>query len=127
LFAELLISELIKISTFEFTLESVAEFTIITAFAIILLSAVVHILSERGRYGIIKSIAYTRFIMLLFFCMLILFLYPDAEGSLSTIIAVPASVVASEYLVNYEKSNKHHIQFLILIMLIIVNRISDFI
>jgi hypothetical protein len=61
------------------------------------------------------------------FCVLILFLYPDAGGNLSMIIAVPASVVASEYLVNYEKSNKHHIQFLILIMLIIVNRIADFI
>jgi hypothetical protein len=127
LFAELLISELIKISTFEFTLESVSESTIIAAFTVILLSAAAHILSERGRYGIIKSIAYTRFIMLLFFCVLVLVLYPGAEGSLSTIIAVPASVVASEYLVNYEKSNKHHIQFLILIMLVIVNRIADFI
>jgi len=127
LFAELLVSELIKISTFEFTLKSVAEFTILAAFAIILLSSVAHILSERGRYGLVKSIAYTRFIILLLFCVLILFLYPDAGGSLSTIIAVPASVVASEYLVNYEKSNKHHIQFLILIMLIIVNRIADFI
>ena len=127
LFAELLILELLKISTFEFTLESVAEFTVLAASSIILISAVLHILSVRGWYSTIKSIAYSRFISLLFFCVLILFLYPHAEASLSIIIAVPASIIVSEYLVNYEKGNKHHIQLLILIMLMLVSRIGDFI
>lgn len=127
LFSDLMLTDLLKISTFDFSLKSVAEFTIMASYAVTLMSAVAYILSDRRGCSIIKSLTQTRFILLLFFCVLLLFLYPDTRGSLTTVLAVPACVVVSEYLTNYDKSNKNRIQFLVLIILVIVSRISDFI
>jgi len=125
LFAQLFAEELLGVSFFRFSLESVADFALMIFFTIITLSAVAFIMTQRSSYKILKSVACTRFIILLFFLVVMLFIYPHTRGTLSSLIAVPVAVVINEYMLNYSKSNKHQIQFLILLILIFVVVISD--
>lgn len=125
LFAQLFADELTGISLFRFSLESVADFALILFFVIISFSSVAFIMGQRNHYKILKAMAYTRFILLLLFLVLMLFIYPHTRGTLSSLIAMPVSLVVNEYMLNYTKSNKHQIQFLILLILILVAGISN--
>ena len=127
MFSDLMMLDLLQISTFAFSLENVAEFIILAAYAVILASGILYILSFRTGYSIIKSLTHSRFILLLFFSLFLLILYPDTRGSLATIFAIPASVIASEYAGNFDKSNKSKIQLLVLFIFVIVGRISQFV
>lgn len=126
LFAQLFADELTGISLFRFSLESVADFALMLFFIIISISSVAFIMGQRTHYKILKSMAYTRFIILLLFLVLMLFIYPHTRGTLSSLIAMPVAIVVNEYMLNYTKSNKHQIQFIILLILILVAGISNF-
>ena len=125
LFAQLFADELTGISLFRFSLESVADFALMLFFVIISFSSVAFIMGQRNHYKILKSMAYTRFIILLLFLVLMLFIYPHTRGTLSSLIAMPVAVVVNEYMLNYTKSNKHQIQFIILLILILVAIVSN--
>jgi len=125
LFAQLFADELTGISLFRFSLESVADFALMLFFVIISFSSVAFIMGQRNHYKILKSMAYTRFIILLLFLVLMLFIYPHTRGTLSSLIAMPVAIVVNEYMLNYTKSNKHQIQFIILLILILVAGISN--
>ncbi|MDD4057426.1 MAG: DUF6427 family protein [Bacteroidales bacterium] len=127
LFAELFYEKITSVSPFQIGLQSFADLVLYIALFVVLLSAVWHIAEQRGRYKIEKSRTMTRFVLMLIVLLLIIVLFPNKMTAYAPIIAIPAAVLMNEYLLNYDKSNKHKIQWIILLTLMLVARISEII
>lgn len=127
LFAELYLNEFINISPLDFSINSFADIVLFAALIVVLISSLWYIAQKRGNYKINKSRAVNRFSLLLGAIVVVLVLFPDNTSSMAPVVAIPVSVVINEYLLNYEKSNKHKVQWAILLSLMLVARISEII
>lgn len=127
LFAELYFEEFINISPLEFTIKSFADLVLYVAISIVLISAIWHIFQKMRGYKIEKARAISRFTLMLLTIIIVVFLFPVNSLSIAPVISIPVSVVINEYLLNYDKSNKHKIQWIILLALMLVARISEII
>ena len=127
LFSDLFIDAVTAAYPLQFALQNFSDLVLYLALFITLLSAVWYIAEQRGRYKIEKAKIMTRFILMLLIVLAIILLYPINMTYYASVISIPVAVIMNEYLINYEKSNKHKIQWIILLTLMLVARISEII
>jgi|GEM_PF-1084169 len=127
IFTELFAEAVLSADPMQIGLQSFADLVLYLALFVVLLSAVWHIAEKRGRFKIEKARTLTRFVLMLMLMLLIIMLFPGKMSSFAPVISIPAAVLMNEYLLNYEKSNKHKIQWIILLALMLVARLSEII
>ncbi|MDX9781399.1 MAG: DUF6427 family protein [Bacteroidales bacterium] len=127
LFAELFLNTVTTFYPLQTGLQNFPDIVLYIALFVVLLSAFWYVFQERGRYKIEKARTMTRFILMILVMLSIILMFPQNMTHFAPVISIPASVLMNEYLINYEKSNKHKIQWIILLTLMLVARISEII
>ncbi len=126
IFLDLLISEISNISVPYLKLETFANLLLVLVMAVISARSVISILRVISRYKVVKSIGVVRNITLMLLLIAVSLIYRDIQGAFTAIIAIPMSFVFLEYLALKEIGKNRRIEFLILMIILALNRVAEF-
>ena len=116
-----------RISTPVIKVESVAGVLLILSFVLIFWRSVIMVGKLSGTYKILKSAAVSRNIAFLIVLSVVSVLYPAVQPGFFFLISIPFSLIVSEYVTHESTSSNRRVEFLVLLILIAMSRLSDLI
>jgi len=127
LFAELLVTDLLSFSSPYIYLESVAKIVLIIFMVLIITRALISIFSIINRYKVVKSIGLVRNISLMLVLIGAMLIYRESQGMLTNLLALPLSFIIVEYLSLKSTNRYRRVEFFVLLILIVLNRVAQFV
>ncbi len=127
LFAELLVSDFLSVSPPYIKLESVAKIVLVIFLVLIISRSLISIFSIISRYKVVKSIGLVRNITVMLVLIATMLVYRESQGMLTNLLAMPLSFIIVEYL-SLKSTNKYRrVEFLVLLIIIVLNRVAQFV
>lgn len=126
-FGEIYLTDLKSITYPSLGLKNVSEIVVTLSLFIYLCFTISYVASNINRYKILKSKSFSRFIATIIFTSLIVIFYPQSGEGLTQVIAIPGSVLVSEYISQKEKPTRKRIGFLLILIFLTMSRIASFI
>jgi hypothetical protein len=127
LFAELLVTDLLSFSSPYIYLESVAKIVLIIFMVLIITRSLISIFSIINRYKVVKSIGLVRNISLMLVLIGAMLIYRESQGMLTNLLALPLSFIIVEYLSLKSTNRYRRVEFFVLLILIVLNRVAQFV
>jgi hypothetical protein len=127
LFAELLVTDLLSFSSPYIYLESVAKIVLIIFMVLIITRSLISIFSIISRYKVVKSIGLVRNISLMLVLIGTMLIYRESQGMLTNLLALPLSFIIVEYLSLKSTNRYRRVEFFVLLILIVLNRVAQFV
>jgi len=127
LFADLLLSDLLSASSPYLKLESVAKIVLVLFMVLIITRSVISIFTIISRYKVVKSIGIVRNITFMFVLIATMLVFRESQGVLTNLIALPVSFIVVEYLSLKSTTKYRRVEFLILLIIIVLNRVAEFV
>lgn len=106
-------------------IDSIAGGVLIISFIIIFFRSIMMVGRFSGTYKILKSAAVSRNIAFLVVLSIVSVLYPAVQPGFFFLISIPFSLIVSEYVTHESTSSNRRVEFLVLLILIAVTRLSD--
>ncbi|MDP3437875.1 MAG: hypothetical protein Q8S04_11585 [Bacteroidales bacterium] len=127
LFAELLVSDFLSLSPPYIRLESVAKIVLVIFMVLIISRSLISIFSIISRYKVVKSIGLVRNITVMLVLIATMLIYRESQGMLTNLLALPLSFIIVEYL-SLKSTNKYRrVEFFVLLIIIVLNRVAQFV
>lgn len=127
LFADLLISDILSASSPYIKLDSVAKIVLLLVMVLIIFRSLGSIFAIIKRYKVVKSIGIVRNITLMFAMLFTMLIFRESQAELVNIIALPLSFLIVEYLSLKNSNKSRRVEFLVLLIIIVLNRVAGFI
>ena len=122
-----IISDFRGISAPVIKIDSVAGGILNLSFMLVFLRSIMMVERLSGTYKILKSAGVSRNIAFLVVLSIVSVLYPAIQPGLFFLISIPFSLIVSEYVTHESTSSNRRVEFLVLLIMIAVSRISDLI
>lgn len=127
LFADLLLADLLSFSSPYIKLESVAKIVLVIFMVLIITRSLISIFTIISRYKVVKSIGIVRNITLMLVLIGTMLIYRESQGMLTNLLALPLSFIIVEYLSLKSTNRYRRVEFLVLLILIVLNRVAQFV
>jgi len=125
-FLALMIDDISNINSPYLRMESVAGVLLILSFLLVIYRSVVSELGVINRYKVVKSIGLVRQIAVMVVLFAIILLYKEVQSTYITLAAIPLSFIIMEYLSLKTTGRFRRVEFLVMLILLALNRIAEF-
>ena len=113
-----------RISAPVIRVDSVAGGILILSFVLIFWRSIIMVGKLSGTYKILKSAAVSRNISFLIVLSVVSVLYPAVQPGFFFLISIPFSLIVSEYVTHESTTSNRRVEFLVLLILIAMSRLS---
>jgi hypothetical protein len=104
--------------------DNVAGGVLMLSFLLIFWRSIIMVGKLSGTYKILKSAAVSRNVAFLIVMSIVSVLYPAVQPGFFFLISIPFSLLVSEYVTHESTSSNRRVEFLVLLILIAINRLS---
>ncbi len=125
-FLALMVDDITDINSPYLKMESVAGVMLVLSVILIIYRAVVSELGVINRYKVVKSIGLVRQIAVMVVLFAIIILYKEVQSTYIVLVAIPLSFIIMEYLSLKTTGSYRRVEFLVMLILLALNRIAEF-
>ncbi|MFA6334062.1 MAG: DUF6427 family protein [Bacteroidales bacterium] len=123
-FGEIYLTDLKSICYPSLNLKNVADIVLTLSLFVYLCCSINYVLNNINRYKTLKCNSFSRFTSMIILTSLIVMFYPQSGEGLTQIIAIPGSVLVTEYISSTEKPTRKRIGYLLILIFLSISRIA---